>query len=549
MLGLKVKVKPSTDIILCDKSDNQDVWTVFRDKVIHDGRTYAQSSMPETEWLLLVDEVTESEKNDKTSIGYYANGHLGYDKTFIKSALELWETTTRSIDGITNDGGNYSFYLDWKNLCLLDDNGNVTITFLALMRFACNLVKNFMNNDNIDREKSVFLEKTFNILQENTDRLSDSFRSGKKLDLNWVKEFKLDNILKNSVYFYICESINPNEIPNALNLLKNLHGLARFPIIPFFYLTSIDQEPKEHLAFPTCDSHEFPVIVKLGRQNHLNTDSIEIQSSAVVMCLLTLRPPSCMPQASNTSSNDNSTHNKSELGRVDWERFFLGYEGEELSGTTWDRLFWIDTFFNRLAQPIVDQGFYGYLVKPFLERKAGDTKIDLFGHEASSQIASARRLIPSMQKFGGLGSIITGSLTYAELFSTKRSKRYLDKWVLNQRDSVNEWLVTCAETAWKITVSRETRDLKEDNDIKKLIEFFKKVHPYCIIHSIQSPSLLMINCDIKLGSTQTQSDLGNKLISYHPPSGSSFSQNELAEEFPWNLTRWVLAALSNAFKL
>ena len=128
------------------------------------------------------------------------------------------------------------------------------------------------------------------------------------------------------------------------NLLLKLHQISRFPIIPYYYLTAWDKTPKQQLVFPTWESNEFKVPVNIP--NYISSSkkgiiNFESKSSAVVCCLITLKPFWQIYYSENKENNDDFYIKSFDYMR---KSIFIGR---------------VITFSRWLATPIIDNYYYG----------------------------------------------------------------------------------------------------------------------------------------------------------------------------------------------
>jgi transposase len=145
------------------------------------------------------------------------------------------------------------------------------------------------------------------------------------------------------------------------------------------------------------------------------------------------------------------------------------------------------------------------------------------GHEAGAQLASISKFLPYIKENEKLVDIIKGSLNYAQLFlSVKPRLSGLEKWLINEDIPVEKWLEGCIHHAWNIVVARESRGVSKKDEI-----FGKNG----IIDAFSVPIKCTYICQPSHLLYSPSPDIANKY-----------------EALPWDISRWVLAALSNAIK-
>jgi hypothetical protein len=158
-----------------------------------------------------------------------------------------------------------------------------------------------------------------------------------------------------------------------------------------------------------------------------------------------------------------------------------------------------------------------------IDRYGRTSQAHFSGHEAGAQLASASKLVPYVKEDVGLVNIIQGSLTYAELFiSTKPSLSGLEIWLIKSEMNAAEWLQACIEYAWYIVIARESRTVTKKNEV---------FGPNGIVGALK----IGMNCSYSINPGELIYSPPGKIVDNHPT-------------LPWDISRWMLAALSNAIK-
>ena len=171
------------------------------------------------------------------------------------------------------------------------------------------------------------------------------------------------------------------------------------------------------------------------------------------------------------------------------------------------------------------------------EEEAREEFGQIAAHEAGAQLVfvemGVRRALELENKSPHLNRIIRGSLRYCHLFLEERSAYIPPEWLpwsatLSSTGDqpyttrrVVEWLKSGAKTAWDLAVARETRNASYEEFEKLSVALDAlKVFPGSFVISVQPT-----------------------LAAFSVPEGMARTR---AETVAWELTRWYLAALSNA---
>ena len=299
----------------------------------------ASQESPELEWIGAISEArraVEAPPDASTS---------SQTTKFQSDALVAWDRIMSDVDNRRPDSK-----VEWQYLGLLDDKNLATQTLQALISYMRQLLALASKKQHVSQYQISEADKLIKTFASVSRKLPGLDRSGIPVCWEEIRETDLCRVIQQSIYFLLTEPNEEKKMP-AFDLLRRLHRRARFPIIPYFYLTALDKRPKEHVVLPVWESYEFPVQIKdLGTH------------PAVILCLLTLRPMWDM--------YDDSTGPG--LGAARKRRKDITVTSEAVA-----RLYRSHSFFSVLARPIIEKGFYGNLVAPDIEadiRRA-------FGHE------------------------------------------------------------------------------------------------------------------------------------------------------------------------
>ncbi|MEO1412907.1 MAG: hypothetical protein AAFW73_23645 [Bacteroidota bacterium] len=147
----------------------------------------------------------------------------------------------------------------------------------------------------------------------------------------------------------------------VLDLLKNLHRRCRFPILPYYYGTALsaDHQAMEHVVFCVWDSKENPIELP-----PLKWGGDKRKDSGVAFVLLTLFPIWKIRPQFNFLKNGNGIHYACELSVEAYQRISRLYD-----------------FFSLLIRPILDQVFYGDIIRQAHQREAVKNQMNAISHE------------------------------------------------------------------------------------------------------------------------------------------------------------------------
>jgi hypothetical protein len=310
---------------------------------------------PERDWLNALDDLITSEQNAGPSNG---------KQKFIESVNSQWKKWHENLDTDPNRFciKQHPWASDWVNLGLLTsplltgepldslpEEARPTQALLALVQFALQVEG---RGDVLERLQA-FEIKLLNTTQES-------------LAFDWDTAEALDHELQGVVHQFLGNSNYGEEGYRAE--LSELHKIARFPVLPFFYWTAVDREPKEHFVFPVWESWRFPVLVKIPIETKEGPDVRTWVMPTVGIGLLTIKP-------------------MYELGPDSFDPF----KKTKVYKKAYNRLFQIVRFFSRVGRPLIDSAFYGVLVrdKAVKEGRATEQKVQIskWAHALRTRLA------------------------------------------------------------------------------------------------------------------------------------------------------------------
>ena len=156
-----------------------------------------------------------------------------------------------------------------------------------------------------------------------------------------------------------------------------------------------------------------------------------------------------------------------------------------------------------------------------MERSHGAS---IAGHEGGAQLSTMKNLVrilanPIDMDSTLLAEMIMSSIDYVRLFLVDKPSS-ADELLPKQNEAVHSWMLRCFEAAWRIAVLRQNKN-SDKASIAKCMDTFESVRP--MLESVDENSSNMIH-------------------------GLSEGINKDYPSLRWDLTRWLLAALSNAIR-
>lgn len=277
----------------------------------------------------------------------------------------------------------YTMFDEYENLGLVKTHKEekyFTREFTELIRYAIYIAKNHLSWSSRDeeteeknREKLTLfysLEKkltkelhnsTVNINEE--EPLLDFINESKEVYKNSKNILKeIDNAIRGVAKYYLLKGKNYQPTP-AKDLLKQLHRKCRFPVLPYYYELAIGKEhqPKEHLIISHWDSKEIETKLKYKANNDIGA----------AFSILTINPIWTIHPSFKFTKNGDGIH-----------------MAKELSKEAYTRLFRLIALMAPLTQPIIDEVFYGNLIKSKIENNKYYSDLNAFGHEISKIVTN-----------------------------------------------------------------------------------------------------------------------------------------------------------------
>jgi hypothetical protein len=248
-----------------------------------------------------------------------------------------------------------------------------------------------------------------------------------------------------------------HESPTVNNLLWKLHQLARFPVIPYYYLTIWDSKPKQQLIFPVWESKgldwEFHIPKWLEPKSN---DGVKRRtSSAVVICLLTLEngfkiaeKRGWIPEPANTGVETFGTIMKS------LDNYWNPDNTELVKDKGINVFNEVKILFQILARPYIDFGFYGIVARNAVEADQWHE----FAHRTLSIIEAIQDGLRDQDLVSKMNMDTRSLLTILES-TVSRYRRTPHDPSKRFRDAGDTSIITYIDMASEIALRRATRDV------------------------------------------------------------------------------------------
>ncbi len=187
---------------------------------------------------------------------------------------------------------------------------------------------------------------------------------------------RLDALLREALYRHLAAqpavivSARPGAPPDGFELLRRLHKVCRFPLIPFYYASALAGGALEHLVLSVWESYAFPAEVEVGDGSAPDV----ALSPEVVFALLLLKPYWRLPAADGGPGRPWPLRPGPEDGR----RFARHIDA-------------VHQFSSRLAHPIIDQGFYNGVVGASRFQEGQQEELRSFAHHSIEVLLAVER--------------------------------------------------------------------------------------------------------------------------------------------------------------
>jgi hypothetical protein len=411
--------------------------------------------------------------------------------------------------------GREGFISDWENIGLLR-NGEITEILIKVVEFACSFINKvrksqpdfFLANTTLTNLNETLREFTLIRSRTSTRKTCSDILKKTYIYLQKTIEILLSSLQSKKIQ----ENNTPSSSNKSLSfLLRDLHGVARFPIIPYFYMSVIDADkmPKEHLVFPSSKSY-------IHGLRNLNSNEI---INTPVVCLLTIKPLDV-----NTPLGSDLYLNKLNI---------------------------IYSYFKEISDVISDISYHGKLVRDSERRKNSFHILTTLEHELKSHLTFLSlvnsEIIEDQFNAKNLALLSRASIDYISLYlrgggtltrcypgSEKKnnSQSYILKsnseYIQDRQKTVSEWLENCLNCAWQINLV-DLYCKKGESSVKK------------------SDVLNLLECLVKDILKVTMNVSNNQYYFYWDEEILN-DESCKEESFKNLLARWMLASLSNTIK-
>ncbi|MEO1411989.1 MAG: hypothetical protein AAFW73_19020 [Bacteroidota bacterium] len=332
-----------------------------------------QITLPETNWI--------------KALKYRYEEHDPVHGEVNQRILQKWQRLTQRVDAeLLLNSDRYSFYDEYFHLGLVEkgEKGELHTTrgLLDLVRYTIHIAKAHLGWTTISedgfntsgahpRDLEHRPQKTLNRLYTLERHLHKFFSLGEEASSEQIvnhrhlqeQQYQLDRCIQKVAKEYLFGSILNTQHQRAplQKALTQLHRRTRFPILPYFYELVLGKvhTPKEHLMVSIWNSTANGVPLNLPQRGRT-------KEPAVAFVSLSLRPIwKLEPDVYFTKNNDSI------------------YWANKLSEFAYIRLARITDFFRTLSRPLIDQLFYGEIIKKQIQQMATSTDINALSHEMS----------------------------------------------------------------------------------------------------------------------------------------------------------------------
>jgi hypothetical protein len=206
------------------------------------------------------------------------------------------------------------------------------------------------------------------------------------------------------------------ESPTSHQSLRMLHKTSRVPILPFYYLSVLGRLVPEQIVFPVYHSFEFQAEIRVTEQGGF------LKNPYVVVALLTrLAPP-----------GPRGRLNARQMGRL-------------------------RTLLRLLAEPVVDAGFFGRIIRQQAEREGQKDLLYDFAHEHFPTFQTLYNHLADSKLIDTLDPSAVGNLLLlratlrrflAQPQATERRQESESDYLLKLTDPWKVYLESAATRAW-----------------------------------------------------------------------------------------------------
>ena len=367
---------------------------------------------------------------------------------FLANSLQWWPRIASSIDAPA-EVENVGFSHDWYLLGLLDENKSGTQILSAMLEFVCNEVKRLRIESD-----------------ETTEILATLVRPVVGVPYSGLVDSGIESALRRAILSLLSytgpENFGTGTIP-IWKLLAQLHKTARFLLIPYFYQFALIRIPLDHVVLGVWNSFDHQLTWEEGGQKK--------QIPQVVHAIIGIRA-----------------------------NFYLS-EPTLAQGKLLERIMPIHSFLGRMAQPLVDRGFYGKLIGRAQKEKGAIETGRAFGHQikpianmlttewvpAATELFDVRVDSDSVHMPDKVGSLILKS-EFAWLKESLGVAPFLNL-VSHAGDMMKLWAMT--QTHADLPVASNAQTVKLEEFLNGCLQYARNsLIPYAVVNKRVKDNLL-----------------------------------------------------------
>jgi hypothetical protein len=330
--------------------------------------------VPELKWLEYLEKEDRSLKNKK-------------------SCRQLWNDINHKLDvGRKSD---YNFQEgEWDNLGLTEENPVFINTMRALKSYSRHVLKHIdpdqyrLSNHKLTRPVVGSVLKERQAIQE-VNALVDEILMTKEKDRKEQLIKKLSKfgapsraychfMLRKIIFEFLAINIPKAKAEiTVADLLRQLNRMTRFPLMFTYYQIALSAKkmPVEYYFFPITRSYKYPFEANLPSEK-----TVKHNSNVVIACVC-LKPIWAV-EKDYTMTREGSFY-------TDQER-----EGSLISDEAFARLRIIQDYLRRVSGPLVDDAFYGGIIRKDLELATKESQFFFQTHEIRRLIICIRPETP-----------------------------------------------------------------------------------------------------------------------------------------------------------
>lgn len=375
---------------------------------------------------------------DSPEVGWIKTLRNKYEGKSYVHIQDKWAKLNEKVDIKQMLFPTYSFYQEYFFLGLIDQEEKATQSLLALTRYAIHIARNVLGwtayDDTLDSVSALALPNqkeneilspdtiltSLYILERRLNRVFNKKNTHKKsINLEQLKNsYQFDRCLQKIAKTYLFDILlkSTSAEVKIKDALDGLHKKTRFPILPYYYEVASGEvhQPKEHVVYSIWSSFDNKIPLNVFSDNKKMPYAHQ-EESAVAFLVITQLPIWKLDKQFTFTKNNESIH---------WI--------SELSKETYKLIFRTLSFFSVLSRPLIDQMFYGEMIKKEIKKVSTSTDIGAFSHEMSKVVDNIFELsnVSFSEMFGEDTETVLAAITSLasrETWDKKNKEQYKKK--------------------------------------------------------------------------------------------------------------------------